>query len=226
MAELERHQRRNVGGARRVVHRDHGNQHQDGPEEGVEEELERSIDAVLAAPDADDQEHRDQASLKEHIEQHQIQRAEHAEHQGFQQQKRDHVVLDPRLHRPAGGDGDRHQEGGQHDEQDRNPVDAHLVVQAQNPRLVLNELKPGVAGVEPFQQKQRQHQTEHRGKQRHPTGIPRRRRIIAAQEQRKDTRRNRRDEGDNREKIIHQCAPPESVIQVIRIPIPITIAKA
>jgi hypothetical protein len=65
------------------IHRNHRHQHQDGPKEGVKEELERGIDAVLTAPDADDQEHRDQTGFEEQVEQHQIQRAEHAQHQAF-----------------------------------------------------------------------------------------------------------------------------------------------
>ena len=46
-----------------------------------------------AAPDADDQEHRDQAGLEEQVEQHEIERREHADHQRFQHQEGDHVFL-------------------------------------------------------------------------------------------------------------------------------------
>jgi hypothetical protein len=59
-----RQQRLDIRGARVGEHRHHGHQHQHRAEEGVEEELEARIDAVLAAPDADDQEHRDQPASK------------------------------------------------------------------------------------------------------------------------------------------------------------------
>ncbi len=131
--EGDGHQRRNIGRARIDEHRDHRDQHQHRAKEGIKEELERCIDPVLAAPDADDQEHRDQTGLEEQVEQHQIKRQEHAQHQRFQHQEGDHVFLDAGFHIPAGGDDQRHQEGGQHHEQDRNPVDTHLVVQAQQP---------------------------------------------------------------------------------------------
>jgi hypothetical protein len=64
-----------VGGAGAPVHRHDGEQHQHRAEQRVEEELEAGIDPARAAPDADDQEHRDQAGLEEQIEQHQVEGA-------------------------------------------------------------------------------------------------------------------------------------------------------
>ena len=149
-------QRRNIRGARIPIHGDHCHQHQNRPKEGIKEEFERRIDAFLAAPDADNQEHRDQACLEEQIEQHQIQRHEHAQHQGFQQQECDHVFLDAGGDAPTGGNGDRHQEGGQHYEQHRNAIDAHLVFQAQYPVAFFNELKPGIGRIKAGDDKDRQ----------------------------------------------------------------------
>ena len=56
------------------------NQRQQRPEQRVEKELERGVDPVRTAPDADDDEHRDQRCLEEHVEQRRVLRAEHAVH--------------------------------------------------------------------------------------------------------------------------------------------------
>jgi hypothetical protein len=67
-------------------------------------------------------------AFEEHVEQHHIERAEHADHQRLEDQEGDHVFLDALLHRlPARQDAQRHQEGRQDDEQHRNAVDAHVV---------------------------------------------------------------------------------------------------
>ena len=49
-------------------------QHQGGAEGGVEEELDRRVDTVLAPPYADDEGHRHQDHLEEHEEQEQVER--------------------------------------------------------------------------------------------------------------------------------------------------------
>jgi hypothetical protein len=95
-------QRRDVGGAGAPVHRHDGEQHQHRTGQRIEEELEAGIDAARAAPDADDEEHRDQTALEEQIEQHQVERGEGADHQRFQDQEGDHVGLHAALdRRPA-----------------------------------------------------------------------------------------------------------------------------
>ena len=93
--ELEGQQGRNVRGAGGPVHRHDGEQHQHGAEQRVEEELEARIDAPLAAPDADDEEHRNEARLEEQVEQHEIEGAEHADHRGLEDQEGDEIFLHP-----------------------------------------------------------------------------------------------------------------------------------
>ena len=51
------------------IDREDRQQHQHRAEQRVEEELEGRVDAPRAAPDADDQEHRDQHALEEDVEQ-------------------------------------------------------------------------------------------------------------------------------------------------------------
>ena len=116
-----------ASGARFGKHRYHRHQHQHRAEEGIEEELEARVDTLFPAPDADDQEHRDQTRLKEEVKEHQIQRHEHAEHQRFQEQEGDHVFLDAVLDVPACRDDQRHHEGREHHEEDRDTVNAEAV---------------------------------------------------------------------------------------------------
>jgi hypothetical protein len=131
-------------------HRHDGDQHQHRAEQRVEEELERRVDAPLAAPHADDDVHRDQAAFEEDVEQHDVERAEDADHQRFQDQEGDHVGLDALLDRfPAGQDRQRHQEGRQDDEQHGDAVDAHVVGDAAvQPVDLLDELETRIGGIE------------------------------------------------------------------------------
>src|SRR3546814_3925253 len=82
-------QGRNVGGAGIVVHGEDRQQHQHRAGERIEEELEGRVDAPPAAPDADDEEHRNQHALEEDIEDHQVERAEHADHQRLEHEEGD-----------------------------------------------------------------------------------------------------------------------------------------
>ena len=63
------------------IEHDDADQEQDAARQRVEEELERRIDPAVAAPDADDHVHRDQHRLPEDVEQEQVERAEHPQHQ-------------------------------------------------------------------------------------------------------------------------------------------------
>ena len=78
-----RHSRRRL---ERIHEVDHGGEHQDAAERGVEHELERGVDAALAAPDADDEEERDQHRLPEQVEQEQVLRDERADHRELERE--------------------------------------------------------------------------------------------------------------------------------------------
>ena len=62
------------------IERDNADQHQERSDRGVDEELHGRIDASLAAPDTDEEEHRDERSFKEQIKEQQIERDEDADH--------------------------------------------------------------------------------------------------------------------------------------------------
>ena len=78
--EIIGHQRRDFGRARLMHHPHHRDQHQHRSEQRVEEEFVGGVDAVRAAPDADDQIHRDEAGFEHDVEKVEILRREDADH--------------------------------------------------------------------------------------------------------------------------------------------------
>ena len=193
-----------VGGAGAPVHRHDGEQHQHRAEQRVEEELEAGIDPARAAPDADDEEHRDQAALEEQIEQHQVERGEGADHQRFQHQKRDHVFLHARLDRgPARQDAERHQRGGEDDEGQRNAVDAHVIGGDAQPLLLFDELEFRRGRIEAPDHQQRDGERDQRGPQRHPARGAARQRLVAAHQHDEEHPDQRQEGGDGKDRPIH-----------------------
>ena len=74
-------------------------QHQQRADQRVQHELDRRVDAVRAAPDPDDQVHRDEHDLPEDVEEEQVEREEHADHADLEHEEGDHVFLDAGLDR-------------------------------------------------------------------------------------------------------------------------------
>ena len=214
VAELRgglREQRRDVGGAGGPVHRHDGEEHQDRAEQRVEEELEARIDAPLAAPDADDQEHRDQAGLEEQVEQHEVEGREDADHRRLEDEEGDHVLLDAVLDRvPRSQDAERHQERREQDERHREAVDAELEadVRRRARHGVSTSWKPGVAGIEARPGDERKHEGHDRRGERRPAGVGAHRLLVAAQRQDEGRADERQDEqaGEDAE-AEHQRAP-------------------
>ncbi len=75
------------------VKNDDADQEQEAARQGVEEELERRINPAIAAPDPDDQVHRDQHRLPADIEQKKVERREYTQHQGLHGEQADHELL-------------------------------------------------------------------------------------------------------------------------------------
>ncbi len=157
--------------ARLVVEIQHRDQHQERAEQRVEEELDRRVHAVRAAPDADDDEHRDQRAFEEHVEQHRVEGGKDAVQQARHDEERGEVLRDARLdHAPA---GDHHQDGDeavQQHEQQRNPVDAEVVVdvEALDPGPELDKLHRARRGIEAGPQRQRDQETDDGAAERDP----------------------------------------------------------
>ncbi len=226
--ELVVQELRDVGGTGIPVHGHDGQHHQHGAQQRVEEELVGCVDAVLATPDADDDEHRDQAGLEEHVEQNDVERDEDADHERFEDQERDHVFLDALLDRdPARQDAERHQERGQDDEEHRDAVDADMIGNTgREPLMLLDHLEAGIRIVEADPDEERDDEGEDRRQQRDVQDVAAAEAgILAGQQQQRHA--DQRQKGDRRENgpIGHQKELP-SIIQVTRAAIPSSIAKA
>ena len=223
------HQGRDIGGAGVPVQRHDRKQHQDRTEQRVQEELEGGVDPARAAPYADDQEHRDQATLEEQIEQHEVERAESADHQRFQKQERHHVFAHAYRDRfPARDDAERHQGGGEDHERQRNAIDAHVIGDpGRKPRCLLDELEIRVRRIEAPDQDQRYREGDQCSPQRNPARISPCRFILAPadiDDQRADDRQECNDEENGPG--CHHWPPKPNMNQVINPATPINIAKA
>ena len=127
---------------------DQRDQHQHRAQERVEKELERGVDAVRAAPDADDEVHRDQLRFEEDVEQHGVERGEHTVDEPRHDEERRHILGDSRLDdHPTGPDGEHGDEAVEQDEEDRYSIDAEEVIdaEARDPFDRLDELHLGGA---------------------------------------------------------------------------------
>jgi hypothetical protein len=130
VAESGQSDRGQTGAVEEVECQD-ADQHQHRADQCVEEELDRRVQLARPAPDPDQEVHRDQHDLPEHVEQDEIQRAENPQHPGLEEQQEDVVLL------LAVGDGaeravhrDEPEQGGQHDQQDGEAVDSEDVLDA------------------------------------------------------------------------------------------------
>jgi hypothetical protein len=172
------------------------------PSRGVEEEFVRGVDPVRPAPHTDDDEHRHQGAFEEHVEQEQVQRGEHPDDQGLQHQEGDHVVDDPVLDRgPAGQDADRHEEGRQQHEQDRNPVHAHVVLGTREPEVSLDKLIGGAGRIEIRDEHDRDGKGHECGQQRDPARRAVCAGLVEQARQQDQPRADQRQEGNDAEDI-------------------------
>jgi hypothetical protein len=150
---------------------DHRDQHQQRTHQRVQEELDRRIYPVGAAPDADDDEHRNQRGFEEDVEQQAVERAEHADHQAGQDQEGAHVLRDPLLNHPPAGYHHQHRdERGQRQEPQRQAIDAQRVADAEtvDPGRVFDELHAVERIVEMHHQRQRRREADDGADQRQP----------------------------------------------------------
>jgi hypothetical protein len=196
--EIMRQKLFDIGRSGAPVHRHDGQQHQHRAKQRVEEEFERGVDAPLAAPHTDDDEHRNEAAFKEDVEDDDIQRAEHADHQRFQHQKRDHVFFQTRRDGRARQNTRWHQESGQDDKQHRNAVHAHLVGdQAAKPFAFFHHLEAGVGVIKPTPDEQRDDERHDGGEECDVADVALGNVVIAAdqKDQRDPDERQERDDG-------------------------------
>ncbi len=128
----------------RVVQIHECDEHQQRARKRVQKKLDRCVDAVGAAPYADDHVHRHQRRLEENEEQQSVRSRENTDHQSRQDQKGRVVLRDARFdHLPSGEHDDHRHERRQQHEPDRDAVDTEVIVRIQplDPRHVLDELQ-------------------------------------------------------------------------------------
>ena len=86
-------------------------QHQDAARHRVEHELDGGVDALVVAPDPDEEVHRDEHRVPEDVEQEQVERDEDADHRGLESEDEDRELLHLLLDRfPRRQQRDRRQE--------------------------------------------------------------------------------------------------------------------
>ena len=128
----------------KIIKRDDRDQHQQAAQGRVNKKLDRRIDAIFAAPDADKEKHRNQRRFKEKIKNEQIERDENADHRAFQQQQKNvksRVAFFDRV--PGRDHRDRHYERRQNHQPQAQPVNADVIIRVYRlyPRHVLLEEK-------------------------------------------------------------------------------------
>ena len=117
------------GGAVMEIQDQDGDQHQDAPHHGVDEELDRRVDPALrVSPDPDQEVHGDEHHFPEDVEEEKVQRAEDPDHPGLQKEDADHEFFDLVLNiLPAGHDRDEGEKGREKNQKQADPVDSQVI---------------------------------------------------------------------------------------------------
>src|SRR5438094_5401169 len=148
---------------RRVeVQRQNGEQHDYRTRQGVQEKFDGGVETAVASPDADEEVHGNKHHFPENVKEEKVERGEHADHAGLQEQQQNVVFLGARVDgAPGRKDGDHAAEGGEHDEEQADAVNAEVRAPTDggNPREVFLEREPGRAGVPPADQGNRNEKT-------------------------------------------------------------------
>ena len=148
-----------------------GDEHQHAPRHRVEHEFDGGVDTPVVAPDPDEEVHRDEHRIPEHVEQEQIERDEDPDHRRLESEHEEGELLYLPIDRAPGREQrDRRQESGEHYQQEADAVDAHEIVDAElrNPRVPLDKLKIGRGRIEAHPQSER----HGKGRQRHAEREP------------------------------------------------------
>ena len=178
----------------REVEVENADQHQEASDDGVEDELHSGVDAPRAAPDSDQEVHRDQHDFPEHVEENQVERGEDTDHPRLEDEEQRHVGLHLlRDGREGGEDRDGREQGRQEDEEHAHAVDAEVVLdaEARHPRRLLHELHAALSRVEHGEERQRGDEGQDRHEERDPADHPHLRRRDEQEEERSHGRQER-----------------------------------
>jgi hypothetical protein len=188
-----------VGASRLAVEEQRTDEQERGAGHREQEELHRRVDAVLTAPPADQQVHRDEDRLEEQEEQQQVEREERPEDGGLQHQHRAHVHPDVLPDRPRREDRDRDQERGEQDEPQA------LQAGGPDPPHLFDQLIPLRRPVEVTQDHQRGGERHERDEQREDPRVRVRQRAPGKQQHHQS--RERLEDHDAQEVLAHRRHP-------------------
>jgi hypothetical protein len=199
--------------AARHVQADDGGEHQQPADQRVQEELHRGVLPAWPAEAADDEVHRHEHRLEEHVEQEDVHRGEDADHEELEQQQQREVVphtalLDRRVRLlgarlavervPAREDDGRHEQHRHRDEHERDSVGAERDVHTErlDPVPAADELEAFALRVETEQHDERVDDDHQRDRQAQLLGQLGLRLAQAEHGDRPDERDQRQDEQD------------------------------
>jgi hypothetical protein len=133
------------------VQPDERRQHEQAAEQRVQQELDRGVVATRAAVAPDEEVHRDEHRLEEHVEQEHVGGGEDADHRGLEHEDQRDVGLDGATGAvgvvPAGEEHDGHEARRERDQHQRDAVDTHREVDAERRDPVVGEPELEVGGV-------------------------------------------------------------------------------
>ncbi len=205
-----------VEAAGNEVDREDRQQHEDRAGHGVEEELDcRVLGPVFRlAPNPDQEVHRHEADLPEHVEEHEVERDKHAQHAHLEQEEQEEELAHPRLD-GAGGvpEAKRGQERGQENEGHAQAIHAHVEgdVERGDPGrhyLELHASQSLVVGKPQVDREAQRERADRDGARLDKPFLPSLVEVepLAPRQQREDGA-DKRDEGDNGQQlVIHQRA--------------------
>jgi hypothetical protein len=184
------------------VQPDQPGQHEQPAGQAVEQELHRGVGALRAAVAADDEVHRDQHRLEQHVEQEDVGGEEDPEHEALEHQHQGKVGLSaaPALVGvvPGGEQADRGEHGGQRDQRQRDAGEPERQGDAElrDPRVGLRQL---VGGLRPGVEAQGDEHDEQQRQQRQRDGGLLRDGLPPTRHQRDEDRAQHRGEHEDAE---------------------------
>jgi hypothetical protein len=153
----------------RFCRSDDGSEHEQPADQAVEQELHRRVRALGAAVAPDQEVHRDEHRLEEHVEHEDVGRGEDADRHRLEQQHQGEVALDGPLVAlalvdvsPGGADDDRGEYGRQPDQDQADAVHPERPVhpEGRDPLVGLGELVGLAAAVEAEEEPERHQERE------------------------------------------------------------------
>ena len=149
---------------------------------------------VLVAPDADQQVHRDERDLEEHVEQDEILRREDPEHPELRDEQDGEVLLQVLPHVPRGHDGDERQKRREEEHPEPEPVEPDPVAYVERPIHVTSCVS--AAAPRSLPEREVDVEREDQGHGGHPERGVAHQALVVRQEQHENGAEQRDEDGD------------------------------